>query len=328
MLLALACSPSVGFDLDVDLFPGNTAPTEVPDSSPFEVALFDERPEAVLPAFLDLETYGPLLLADRARAAEGDGFATVAVTDVQFAVDAPLHLTFEVQSLDGRWHVLGDETGAAELPACAVTVEADTAPEAHADAVLACLRATTEARGGAVDFSVTVRAETTDDDWEYRAVYALGADRPVDVACTGPMEITDELREQAGSTQVVVEELSLAGYAAAVEQGAAVVAFAATWPSHEEPPVAGAWGGVRVEAGAGRFVGAEVEVAETVPATIAFGGPVGAVAPWPGDWAAVAMDNLLAGGFLETCDVRVHDARPNTTYVELALVGAGTASRE
>lgn len=322
----LACK-SVGFDLDVDLFPAATAPVEVPETSPFEVALFDERPDAVLPAFLDLEAFGPVLLADRVRLPEGDGVLTVAVSDVTFSVDAPLSLTFAVESTDGRWHVLGDETGATPA-SCTFVVDADTPADEQADALLACLRDTAAAKGGPVDFHVTVAGATTDDDWEYRAVYAFGTDRPVDVACTGPLAITDELKAQAGTTDLVMEELSLAGYAAAVDEAASVVAFAGTWADDASPAVAGASGSVRVAAGEGRFVGAEVEVDEGVPASVTFGGPIGDVAEWPADWAPVAMDTLLADGFLETCDVRIHDARPNTTFVELALVGTGQAVRQ
>jgi hypothetical protein len=326
LLPVLACK-SVGFDLDVDLFPTVTTPVEVPAASPFELALFDERPTATLPAFLDLEAFGPVLVADRVRRAEGDGFVSVSVSDVSFSVDAPLTLTFDVQSLDGRWHVLGGESGEV-APSCTFEVTADRTADEQAAALLACLRDTADRRGGPNDFHVEVSATTTDDDWEYRAVYTLGTERPAEVACTGPLAISDELKEQAGSTELVVEDLSLAGYAAALDVPASVVAFAGTWVDDASPAVAGASGSVRVEAGEGRFVGEEVEVGEDVPASVTFGGPIGAVEVWPGDWATLAMDTLLADGFLETCDVRVHDAAPNRTFVELALVGTGEAIRQ
>jgi hypothetical protein len=40
------------------------------------------------------------------------------------------------------------------------------------------------------------------------------------------------------------------------------------------------------------------------------------------------MDTLLADGSIEACDVRIHDATPNLSFVELSLVGSGEASRE
>lgn len=320
----LACH-RIDVELDVDLLPPSAVPVEVPEASPFELALFDERPEADLPAFLDLETFGPALLADRVRLGESDGFVTVAVEDVVFSVDAPLTLRFDVASTDGRWHVLGDETGG-EAPSCTLVVDADTAAAAQAEGLLACLRETAAAVGGPADFAIHVTGTTTDDDWEYRATYVLGTERPVDVACSGALVLSDELLEQAGTTEIVVEELSLAGYAAARDAAASVVMFAATWSDEAAPPAAGAWGTTRVEAGHGRFVGEEVEVDPPL-AGISFGGGAEAVTAWPGDWAAQAMDTLLAEGFVETCDVRVHDVRPNQTWVEAALVGTAEAIR-
>jgi hypothetical protein len=321
----LACK-RVAFDLDVDLFPGGDEPAAFPEASPFELALFDERPEATVPAFLDLEELGPVLVADRLLRADDDGFLQVEVTSLALDLDAPVDLTFEVSSGTARWLVLGGE-GGGEVPSCSVRLAPDAQPAALASALTDCLRDTTDAHGGPDDFAMSVVAATADDDWAVTMELSFGTDRPVDVLCTGALAVDDALREQAGTTEIVIEELGLAGYAAAQDEGAAVVAFANVWADDGAPAVAGASGGVRVAAGEGRFVGERVEPAASVPASITFGGAVGAVDVWPADWAATAMDTLLADGFLETCDVRVHDAAPNRTFVELALVGSGEAVR-
>jgi hypothetical protein len=112
----LACK-RVAFDLDVDLFPGGDEPAAFPEASPFELALFDERPEATVPAFLDLEELGPVLVADRLLRADDDGFLQVEVTSLALDLDAPVDLTFEVSSGTARWLVLGGEGGGEVRPA-------------------------------------------------------------------------------------------------------------------------------------------------------------------------------------------------------------------
>lgn len=327
LLIAACAHTDVDFDIDVDLLETAPDPHAVEDLT-WEVGLYDERPDAYLPAFLDSELLGPMLLADAVLRGVGDGFATVTVPELQVDLDAPLVLHFSLSSKIDQIYVLGVPGPVVDPPACTVTVEADTTPEDHAADVLACLRAWVDANGGPSEIAVDVSGTTTDDDWSFVATWVFGTDRPTEITCSGPLEVDEALLEEADGAEIDIETLDLAGYLAAADQGAAAVVFADTWDRFGEPATAGAWGTARVGPGEGVFVGVPIEVVDPVPASVVFREDVGAVTTFPATWVDTAMGSLQsADGFVDACEVRVHDALPNTSWVREAIVGSGTVIR-
>ncbi len=328
--ILLACASSdVPFDIDVDLMEIAPAPVAVEDVA-WEVGLYDERPEAYLPAFLDAELLGPTLLADAVRRAEGDGFAVVRVPSLAVDVDAPLSLRFVLSSEIDRTYHLSAPGPVTEPPECTVTVDRETTAERHAADVLACLRAWVDDNGGPADLRVDVAGATEDDDWSFAATWVFTTDRPVEVSCTGTMVLDEALLAEADAegAEITIETLELAGYLAAADEGCAGVVFANTWDAQGEDPSAGAHGTARVAAGEGAFVGTELEVVDPVPPSVVFRSEVGEVTAFPATWAEAAEASLMSPeGFVDACEVRVHDALPNDTWVHEAIVGTGTVVR-
>lgn len=325
MWLLAACARTHPFDLEVALVEDATAPAEPVDPFTWDVSMYDERSSAYLPAFLDVEDYGAVLLAD-ALLRPDEGFLAVTVADLATDVEAPLALVFTISSVDGRRFVAAAAADVVAPAACTLAVDATTTSEAHAADLLACLRAWADANGGPNELYVEVVATTADDDWSFAASYTFGADRPVVAACSGPQVVDDEIREEADGVEF--EELGLAGYAASEDERLVAVAFANTYPASDAFAGAGGHGATTVAAGEGAFVGAVVEVASDVPATITFRDRVDPASAFPADWADAAYADLTApDGFVDACVVQVPDAVPNDSWTYTALVGSGTVER-
>lgn len=327
LALLASCAATRTFPVEVDLVDDLPLAAGAVVEVPFDLSLYDERPDGYLPAFVDVEGVGAVLLADAALRARGEpGPVTVGVVGAAWTLPEPLTLQVTVSSRDGRRYLAGPGADEPVTPAaCTLTVTTDTTPEAHAADVLGCLRAWVDANGGPVELFVEVAGETAAPDWSFQASWTLGTDRPVDAACSGPQVIDGELPDEADDADL--SDLRLAGYVAAVDAPMAVVAFEGTWPAEGPIASAGAIGVATVDAGGGAWLGEEIEVTDPIPASVTFA----ATAPietWPASWNADSLGALRsADGWVDACRVAVHDATPNQAWVRVALIGEGVLAR-
>ena len=325
LALAAGCilwSKEKPFEIDIQLLDENDLTHVVPDLG-FDIALYDERSSWYLPAFLDDEGWGAVFLADRVLRLSGEpGVLMVEVTEILWDQPEPLTLVF-VPSSEGsaRTYVLGDEAGG--LPdACMLEVTTDTSSEAHASALLACLRAWTDANGGPADLFIEVEASTEAPDWAFSASYVIRTEGAAAVTCSGQQVIDDQLRDEAGT--VDIERLELAGWVGAGGEGLALVAWENTWDAPELPATAGGWSMARVAPRTGAWLGSRIPVDADVPATTVFSGPPEPVTTFPAAWAERSLASLEAPqGFVDACAVVVHEAQPSDVWLQFALIGDG-----
>jgi len=316
------------FDVDLPLF--EDPEQETAEELPFEVKLYDERTDWTLPAFLEDDTWGALLLADAvARRDLGDGFVIVTSDRLVLDADEPGSLTvrYALVSGDDQFGRFLAATGTAEqAPAACDTVITDTTtPSEHADDVLACLQAWVDDNGAPVLLSITAEVvDSTLDDFGLDLTLALDTDRTTEITCTGRLGVSEEL--QAEKDNVDFETLEVGGYAVAVDHGMDFVAFENTYDdTYALDPTAGASAATRLEAGSGQYVGTQIAV-EPLPDNI----PVQGTVPldyFPGNneqWKKASVKSLeKSAGYVEACWVGAHDDSPNQAIVDFSLVGEG-----
>lgn len=328
LLSVAACLAPRSFPVEVDLVEGVPLGAATELSLPFELSLYDERPSAYLPAFLDTEGFGAVLLADAALRAEGlEGPLGVGVEGPEWAPPEPLTLTVTISSRDGVRYLAGP--GAAEVvapAACTFDVASDTNAEVHAAQVLGCLRAWVDANGAPRDPFVEVAGTTAAADWSFQATWTFGTDRPVDTACTGPRVVDGELPDEADD--VDLSDLRLAGYAAAADGPMVLVAFENTWVAEGPVPGAGAIAVASMGGAEGVFLGEPVEVIDPIPASVGFRADPAPITTWPASWNPDSLAALRSpDGWVDACRVAVHEVAPNEAWVRVVLVGEGVLIR-
>jgi len=317
------------FDVNLPLFEDDLTQATA-DELPLEVKLYDERTEWNLPAFLDNEVWGPLLLADAvARRDLGAGFVTVTSSKLVLDADEPGSLTIRYSVLSeqddyGRLHHQ-PATAEATPGACDTVIDASTTPEEHATDVLACLHAWADANGAPVLLSM--KAEVVDatlDDYAVDLVLALATDRPTEITCTGRLGVSEDL--QAEKDNVDFETLEVGGYAVAVDHGMDFIAFENTYDDGTAyDPSAGATAAASLAAGSGQHIGINIGV-EPLPDGITVSGTV-PLDYFPGSntaWRDASVKSLEnPEGYVEACWVGVHDTTPNQAIVAFSLIGDG-----
>lgn len=318
------------FDVDVPLFEEAGEAVE-PPTLPVELKLYDERPEWTLPAFLDVENWGALLLADAiARRDLGRGFLQVTATELTLDAE-PGYVTVRYTLVpdEGWGRYTLDAPGAETAPAaCDLTIDATTTAEAHADGLRGCLEAWVDANGAPQKLSMTAAIVDTDlDDYALTIAVAMDTDRPADVVCTGRLGISEELL--AESDNVDFTTLEIGGYAAVVDHGMDFIAFENTYDDGTAyDPSAGGTTAASLAAGTGAWIGTEVasnpdnplpsgvQMASTTPLTYFPGGN--------DSWRQASVVSLEApDGYVDACWVGLHDATPNPATVHITLVGEG-----
>jgi len=317
------------FDVDLPLFE-EAEEAQLAESLPLEVKLYDERTDWTLPAFVDNEIWGKLLLADAiARRDLGAGFLEVTSDRLVLDADEPGSLTIRYalgseEEDYGRLHHAVPEPEVAPA-ACDTTVTDTTTADEHAADVLACLRAWSDANGAPMLLSITAEViDATLDDYAVDLALALQTDRATEITCTGRLGVTEEL--QAEKDNVDFETLDIGGYAVAVDHGMDFVAFANTFDtSTAYDPSAGATAAAGIAAGTGQRVGASIPV-EPLPDGIGVSGDV-PLDYFPGSndsWREASVASLeKPDGYVEACWVAAHDTDPNEAIVAFSLVGEG-----
>lgn len=336
MLLSLALvgcalvTKQKDFDVDVPLFEDAGEAVE-PATLPFEMKLYDERTEWTLPAFLDVDTWGALLLADAiARRDLGRGFLQVTATELTLDAEPGFVTVRYTLVPDEGWgrYTLDAPTAASAPAACDLTIDEATTPEAHADGLRGCLEAWVDANGAPQKLSMTAAIVDTDlDDYALTVAVTMDTDRPADVVCTGRLGITEELL--AESDNVDFTTLEIGGYAAVTDHGMDFVAFENTYDDSDSyDPSAGGTTAASIAAGGGAWIGTEVESHPDAP--LPAGVSVDQTAPiayFPGSnesWRQASVASLEdPDGYVEACWVGLHDGSPNPATVHITLVGDG-----
>jgi hypothetical protein len=315
------------FDVDLPLLT-DEATAEAAEPLPMELKLYDERSSWYLPAVVDAELWGPLLLADAiARRDLGDGFLVVTATALELDAE-PGYLTirYSLSTEEGFGRYTMSAPQAELAPgSCDLTVDESTTPDQHADELLDCLRDWIDANGAPELLGIEAEVIDTDlADYALTLDLSLSTDRPAEVTCTGRLGVTEEL--QAESDNVDFNTLELGGYAVPLDHGMRFVAFENTFDGASPDPTAGGTTAASLSAGAGTWVGQEVPLEEALPS----GADLSGVAPidyFPGgnsQWREASVASLeLPDGYVEACWVGLHDEEPNEALVHFTLVGEG-----
>jgi hypothetical protein len=313
------------FDVDLALFDAEDGNGEEADDIPMELKLYDARTDWTLPAYLDVEDWGAMLLADSLLRADGsEGFLAVDVSS--YSLDNPgfIELTVSLESDDDRRYLAADPTPVAPPPACTFRVTDTTEPDAMAADLVGCFEAWTD-RNGAPPNPI-IHIEVTDTDIERYALLvdlSLGTSRPTELLCSGRLGVSDEMREEADN--IDLNALELAGYVVAASGAMELVAFQNTYPDTYGDPVVGGHTVVQLPDAGGTFVGQEIAIEDALPP----GALVEGVAPigyfpsregWQSDSiAALETDE----GYIEACWVAIHASDTGEALVRFKLVGDG-----
>ncbi len=331
MLLWLLASCAVitkqaDFDVDLAIFDAEDGDGEEADTIPMELKLYDARTDWTLPAYLDVEDWGAMLLADSLLRADGsEGFLAVDVTS--FSLDNPgfIELTVTLESDDDR-RFLAETPGTVTPPdACTFEVTDTTAPAEMADDLVACFEAWTD-RNGAPPNPI-IHIDVTDTDLERYALLVdlnLGTSRPTELLCSGRLGVSDEMREEAD--HIDLNALELAGYVVAATGSMELVAFQNTFPDTYGDPVVGGHTVVQLAHSGGTYVGQEIPIEDALPPGAVVDGiaPIGYF-PNRDGWQTDSIAALeTEEGYIEACWVAVHEADTGEAIVRFKLVGDGS----
>ncbi len=332
MLLAMVLGCAIvtkqtDFDVDLPLIEGGSGDAISPGELPLDLKLYSSRPDWRMPTFLEVEDWGAIWLADSAiRADGGDGLLAVDVRTLTLDADPGfIDISFTPSSRDGRRFTLGEPSAAPELPeACTVRVDETTQPDDFGSDLRACLEAWSDAHGAPVTLHLDALVVNTDlDQYAFAADLSLGTSRPVQTFCSDLLVVDDELLAEADN--VDIENLSLGGYAAAVDQPMDFVAFQNTFADLESDPLAGGHVVAAVDAKLGTYLGEEIPLAGVLPPGVSVSG-VAPIAYFP-DQAAWLSESAAAletpEGFVQACWVAASPAEPNEVVVHVTLVGVG-----
>ncbi len=330
MLLWLLASCAVvtkqaDFDVDLAIFDAEDGDGEAPEEIPLELKLYDARTDWTLPAYLDVEDWGALLLADHLLRADGaEGFLAVSVDT--FSLDNPgyVELTVTLESNDERRYLADVPSNITPPAACTFRVDDVTGADTMGDDLVACFEAWTDANGAPPN--PIIHVQVTDTDLERYALLvdlSLGTSRPTDLLCSGRLGVTDEMREEADN--IDLNALELAGYVVAANDAMDLVAFQNTFPETYGDPLVGGHTVVRLGQAGGSYVGTETAIEDQLPPGVVVEG-VAPIAYFPSRdrWQSDSITALETDeGYIEACWVAVHPAETGEAIVRFKLVGDG-----
>lgn len=328
MLLMLASCALVtkqkDFEVDLPLFEDSEQDAVQPAELPMELKLYDSRTSWLMPAFLDNEDWGAVLLADAAlRDAGRDGLLAVEVTALSLDVTGSVDVRFAMTSPDTRRFLLR-ESGVTAPEACLIRVADDTPPAAFGDALRGCLEAWVDTNGAPADPRLEAEVVATDLERYALAIdFTVTTDRTVDRYCSDWLVVDDELRAEAD--HVDIGTLDLAGYVVSSQSAMDLVAFQNTFPLETGDPNAGGITVVALEGAGGSFVGQEIEIVDPLPAGVTVSG-VAPIDYFPDrdTWLARSTAALeTVEGYVQACWVAAHAEPGNTPLVHVTLVGEG-----
>lgn len=330
MLLWLLASCAIvtkqaDFDVDLAIFDAEDGEGEAPETIPMELKLYDARTEWTLPAYLDVDDWGAILLADSLLRAEGgEGFLGVDVTS--FSLDNPgfIELTVSMESNDERRYLADDPSDVVAPSACTFTVTDTTLPDEMADDLVACFESWADTNGAPAN--PIIHIGVTDTDIERYALLvdlSLGTSRPTELQCSGRLGVSDEMREEADN--IDLNALELAGYVVSANGPMELVAFQNTFPETYGDAIVGGHTVVQLADAGGTYVGQETSVEDVLPPGVVLEG-VEPIGYFP-DRAGWQSDSIAAleteDGYIEACWVAVHEAETGEALVRFKLVGDG-----